>query len=598
MVSEKARLLSLNDYIRDVGGYDPYVYEDMVEETDILFAAILDALPDTDKAIQIVVEAFNDDGASNAIIYHLRLLTASYLKGNIEKYAGFIVHDNGVLGYCQEFIERPNCEIDHLRVEPLASVLLKPCDVVLEIAYLDRSDNDAVSVYSFPDTNIGRPDETINMRMSLLFRPDHYDILYRVRKPSAAAADAVLKRYAVPATDTEPAGQQVDLPANAVSAKPLPSLLNQESKMYLKGTALSAAPALPLFDDTPDLTPGSSSQSPALMESKEEPLTPALISPASAAADPGMVQAHEFGAEPASAVSPPPTAAPAASVLPEGEMATRAVPSVVSPSLQQLGPSPSSSIRDIQSHHVIMPNVDFPYTGADYSGRTAVIFNQLPGLFRRDFGLGVSRPFNAPAPQTFNTTNIFSSPPAEVARSPAMAPPAPAGQATSSAFDAIGGMPPHSTSMTDYHQPTQAPASLGEPHFGTLGAYAEPMDVTPQNAPIPAAPAAQPLSQGNGSGLGGTTVSSGSTGSTFVPEDPQSHPVRFTRWHFERRPPEAEGRSLEPSTSRNSRFSTAYFGNPEFQPEVYKPSSSDSAGGKSGSTRGRKKNSQREGNGR
>lgn len=146
---EKKRLLELNDYIRDVGGYDPYVYEDMVEETDILFDAILKALPDTQQAIRILTDAFNDDGAGNAIIYHLRLLTASYLKGNVGVYEGFIAHDGGVLGYCQEWIERPNCEIDHLRVEVLASILLKPSDIVLEIAYLDRSNGSTVSVTLF-----------------------------------------------------------------------------------------------------------------------------------------------------------------------------------------------------------------------------------------------------------------------------------------------------------------------------------------------------------------------------------------------------------------------------------------------------------------
>ena len=160
-------------------GYDRFLFEDMVEETVTLLREIAARMDDPQAAHALLGERFNDREASNAIIYHLRLLAASWLKGDPALYEPFIPNGLGVTGYCSDVIERPDCEIEQLGVMLLVNVLLKPVGFALEIAYLDRSPGSQVNVYRFPDDaapGTARDGEPV---IYLLFRPDHYDILYR-----------------------------------------------------------------------------------------------------------------------------------------------------------------------------------------------------------------------------------------------------------------------------------------------------------------------------------------------------------------------------------------------------------------------------------
>jgi ubiquitin thioesterase protein OTUB1 len=168
----------MNQYITEIGGFDPTVWEDMADETFILFDDILECLPNTDTAMTVLTQKFNDADISNAIIYHLRLLASSWLKGNAEAFEPFIPEGAGVDGYSKDWIERPYQEIDHLGVILLFNALLKPADMVLEIAYLDRSEGDQVNTYRYPDDS-----STLGPIIHLLFRPGHYDILYRHPPP-------------------------------------------------------------------------------------------------------------------------------------------------------------------------------------------------------------------------------------------------------------------------------------------------------------------------------------------------------------------------------------------------------------------------------
>ncbi|KAK1458257.1 peptidase C65 Otubain [Colletotrichum melonis] len=178
ILGEAARITSLNQYLLNVGGYDRMLFEDMVEETIGLLKDVAQNIANPQLAMDIMVQRFNDQGSSNAIIYHLRLLALSWLKGNVELYEPFIPAETGIIGYCAE-IERPNREIDHLGIILLVQVLLKPINFVLEIAYLDRSPGNQVNIYRFPDEANGQDPATLGPIIYLLYRPDHYDILYK-----------------------------------------------------------------------------------------------------------------------------------------------------------------------------------------------------------------------------------------------------------------------------------------------------------------------------------------------------------------------------------------------------------------------------------
>ncbi|KAM7205259.1 Peptidase C65 Otubain domain containing protein [Rhypophila sp. PSN 637] len=176
--AEKLRMTRLNDYIENVGGMSPYIFLDMSEETIELLGRISDALPDRARAMAELMEAFNNPDISNSIIYHLRLLASSWLRGHSEDYSNFLEEGLGVDGYCETKIQQVNREIEHVGIDLLVNVLLKPVGFVLEIAYLDRSPGSQVNHFRFPNEANHQHPSTLGPMIHLLFRPDHYDILY------------------------------------------------------------------------------------------------------------------------------------------------------------------------------------------------------------------------------------------------------------------------------------------------------------------------------------------------------------------------------------------------------------------------------------
>ncbi|CRK47568.1 hypothetical protein BN1723_007625 [Verticillium longisporum] len=189
---ELARLTSLNNYIANVGGYDFELFEDMVHETLSLIKDLADVVTDSATAMALLMTRFNDAQCSNAIVYHLRLLAGSWLKGNANDFEPFLVGSGGLLQWCNENIEVPDREIDHIGITLLANILLKPIGFVLEITYLDRTPGSQANVYRLPEEATGQDPANLGPIIYLLYRPAHYDILYhkmssRFPNPAAGA---------------------------------------------------------------------------------------------------------------------------------------------------------------------------------------------------------------------------------------------------------------------------------------------------------------------------------------------------------------------------------------------------------------------------
>ncbi|KAI1140914.1 cysteine proteinase [Hypoxylon sp. FL0543] len=174
---ELARLTSLNNYIETVGGHSSWLFEDMVSETFDLFNQIITAMSNGQDAMPFVVEKFNTPDSSQSIVYHQRLLASSWLKGNYRQYEPWIA--GGGENYVQDTIMPIDREIDHVGVVLLYDVLLKPANIVLEIAYLDRSEGAEVNVHRMPEEANGQDPAALGPMIYLLYRPGHYDILYR-----------------------------------------------------------------------------------------------------------------------------------------------------------------------------------------------------------------------------------------------------------------------------------------------------------------------------------------------------------------------------------------------------------------------------------
>ncbi|KIN07608.1 hypothetical protein OIDMADRAFT_108384 [Oidiodendron maius Zn] len=182
---EIARLTSLNNLITTVGGVEEWLFEDMVAETISLLRDLVTTMQSSpDAAEQLLLQRFNNPEVSNAIVYHLRMLASAWLKGNAAIYQDFIHGDLGVEGYCKEWLDAPNQEIDHLGIMLLIDVLLKPVGFAVEIIYLDRSAGSQVNSHMFQDEEDGVPTNPGSPIIHLLYRPSHYDILYQDRSAS------------------------------------------------------------------------------------------------------------------------------------------------------------------------------------------------------------------------------------------------------------------------------------------------------------------------------------------------------------------------------------------------------------------------------
>jgi ubiquitin thioesterase protein OTUB1 len=144
-------------------------------------AATVHLRPPSD-ADSIILQRFNDEKVSNAIVYFFRLLAGAWLKANSVTYKGFIPDGLGVDNYSKSLIEPAKTEIEHLGMTLLIDVLMKPVGIAIEIVYLDRSDGADVNSHIIQaEDESGTPVYAGAPIVHLLYRPGHYDILYKER---------------------------------------------------------------------------------------------------------------------------------------------------------------------------------------------------------------------------------------------------------------------------------------------------------------------------------------------------------------------------------------------------------------------------------
>ncbi|KAI9799306.1 MAG: hypothetical protein M1825_004799 [Sarcosagium campestre] len=176
ILGEEARMLSLNNLLKTVG-FEEHVYEDFVEETIDLLRFIASSLfTEFDDAA--LLAKFNDVNVSNAVITHFRLLTSAWMKTHVDDYSGFIL-DGTVHQYCSTNVEPYQVEIEHIGMNALIDVVVKPANLAVEILYLDRSEGSEVNSHKFETLGPnGFPLYSNTPTMRLLYRPGHYDILY------------------------------------------------------------------------------------------------------------------------------------------------------------------------------------------------------------------------------------------------------------------------------------------------------------------------------------------------------------------------------------------------------------------------------------
>lgn len=171
-----------------MGGYE--YFEDFAEEAFDLLRQVATIIDQPQAAHNLILQRWNDIEVEGSLIFYFRLLAATFLKANAVAYEGFIPDGQSMAGYCSQNIEVVNREIEQLGIIALVNILLKPLNFVLEIAYLDRSPGNQVNRYRFPDEANGKDVLELGPMIHLLYRPDHYDILYQSLAVHEAAPTA------------------------------------------------------------------------------------------------------------------------------------------------------------------------------------------------------------------------------------------------------------------------------------------------------------------------------------------------------------------------------------------------------------------------
>ncbi|CAN9294038.1 unnamed protein product [Alternaria alternata] len=176
---EKGRLDSLGNMLANIG-YSRDIWIDFAEEAFELLDKLANSLRNMDgQAETILLRTFNDMNESMAIITYVKLLASAWVQTHAEDFMHFV--DNGdVKAYCSNYIEPTQCEADNVGIAALAEALIKPAGLGLEVWYLDRSPGEEInrSFYAEPTDAHHRPIAGAPM-LRLLYRPGHYDILYK-----------------------------------------------------------------------------------------------------------------------------------------------------------------------------------------------------------------------------------------------------------------------------------------------------------------------------------------------------------------------------------------------------------------------------------
>ncbi|XP_026072217.1 ubiquitin thioesterase OTUB1 isoform X2 [Carassius auratus] len=114
-----------------------------------------------------LLTSFNDQSVSDYIVVYLRLLTSGYLQREHVFFQHFIEGGRSVKEFCQQEVEPMSKESDHIHIIALAQAL----NVPILVEYMDRGEGGTVNHHIFPEGS--------EPRIFLLYRPGHYDILYK-----------------------------------------------------------------------------------------------------------------------------------------------------------------------------------------------------------------------------------------------------------------------------------------------------------------------------------------------------------------------------------------------------------------------------------
>ncbi|KAF9915095.1 OTU domain, ubiquitin aldehyde binding [Linnemannia zychae] len=146
-------------------GFDLLAFEDFYLVTLECLQNLVHFTPDD------LLKVFQNDELSNSIVMHFRLVASAYLKTHQDEYAPFLEFGQTMDEFCSMHVEAMGRESE----EMMLIALTKATNVSVEVAYLSGNES-ADEVNFLPFLHDGQP---YMPPLVLLYRPGHYDILYR-----------------------------------------------------------------------------------------------------------------------------------------------------------------------------------------------------------------------------------------------------------------------------------------------------------------------------------------------------------------------------------------------------------------------------------
>lgn len=115
-----------------------------------------------------ILDIFQNQGSSDFVVVWLRFLTVLQLQRDPDFYGNFIENHANVTDFCRNEVEPMFRESDHIHIIAVASLL----NMKIRVEYMDRGGSPTVFSHDFPE-NEADPE------IFMLYRPGHYDILYK-----------------------------------------------------------------------------------------------------------------------------------------------------------------------------------------------------------------------------------------------------------------------------------------------------------------------------------------------------------------------------------------------------------------------------------
>eukprot|EP01017_Pseudomicrothorax_dubius_P012333 TRINITY_DN1500_c0_g1_i2.p1 TRINITY_DN1500_c0_g1~~TRINITY_DN1500_c0_g1_i2.p1 ORF type:complete len:170 (-),score=51.34 TRINITY_DN1500_c0_g1_i2:118-627(-) len=160
------RMKDSKEYLMKVG-YEEIVLEDFLESV----IEVIEKVKKSSITVSELIDLFCDKVRSDSLVMYARFLTGGYLKANAILYETFLDEGITIEDFCRMEVEPIDRECDQMQI----TALLNYVEIPVEILYLDSSAKATeASLVRIPESA-----DPSKVFVKLLYRPGHYDILYK-----------------------------------------------------------------------------------------------------------------------------------------------------------------------------------------------------------------------------------------------------------------------------------------------------------------------------------------------------------------------------------------------------------------------------------